>query len=624
MRYKVIALILIIPLMLMFCVFSAANIATIKVPISVSNVSLFHNEHEVINLVESNEFQINAQVMPRNASNKGLIYTSERVKNKNYPNLNINEDGLVKASGYGTAKISVTTKEGAYKKSFLLEVTSTLASDLNLSLNTEDDIFVGDSFKVNYEILPNETLDKKIKFSSSDSTIVEIDSLTGECEALSSGKVTLYGVIENGLNGRIIKELNVVILPSASNSLITFDGKQNFIKKIYTSNVTSIIEVNFTNLYELGKELTLDDILLEYDKTSVDSVSIIPNTKSSGIYKYLLNINGIKTDNFVLTARIDYDGYREFSSSITLEKVIDANDITINLTNIKNYVKKNTWNQFSLNITPKDFTGYEINAYFITNTAILEKDDINNVYYYNLTTEGTETLVVEIIVNEVVIKTIYKEITALNPPSSISFSDSVKEYGIENLLTVGSEKLEDNKYIENLKEFTFTTNISKDYIELTTSDNSIAEFINGKLKIYKEGFITITATELQSKLLGINLSCELDVRCILGVEVDSYKNLVKATEENKQVVLTKDIMLGEKLIEVNEDGTTTLLKTESECAKILSEEINYIETTGEWNYYKNNKDLNYTEPPLINYIIKFTNNLYGNGFILNASNITIC
>ena len=75
MKNKVISLIMVIPLVLMFCVFSASNIATLSVPIAVSSVSIFHEEQEVVNLAEGDEFQINAQVYPKNASNKGLIYS---------------------------------------------------------------------------------------------------------------------------------------------------------------------------------------------------------------------------------------------------------------------------------------------------------------------------------------------------------------------------------------------------------------------------------------------------------------------------------------------------------------------------------------------------------------------
>ena len=312
MKNKVISLILIIPLVLMFCVFSAANLATLKVPIAVNGVTIFHESQEIINLAETNEFQINAQVMPRNATNKALKYVPESVNGKNFPNLSIDENGLVKASGYGTAKITVSTIDGAYKKSFLLEVTSTLATDLNISLSEATEIFVGDEFVLNAKVVPNESLDKSVKFASSNTNVVRINELTGKCNAISSGRVTLTATLDNGLNGKIEKSIDVIVLPSASSSLITFNGKQNFSDKIFTDDYKDklIIEVNFTSFHELGLTLNSNDIILQYDKSTIETVSPLTEIKddnhnTEGIYTYKLDLEGLKGD-FYLKASLNY------------------------------------------------------------------------------------------------------------------------------------------------------------------------------------------------------------------------------------------------------------------------------------------------------------------------------
>ncbi len=188
MKNRVIALIMLIPIVLMFCVFSAANFTSLQVPIAVSGISLYHERLEVVNLAESEEFKINAQVMPINASNKGLIYSYEAVDGKNVPNITINDNGVVSASGCGTAKVVVTTKDGAYKKSFFLEVTSTKAIELVATLSTESEILVGDEFEILTEVLPDAALDKNVEFSSSDNNIILVDSITGKCKAISSGR----------------------------------------------------------------------------------------------------------------------------------------------------------------------------------------------------------------------------------------------------------------------------------------------------------------------------------------------------------------------------------------------------------------------------------------------------
>ena len=629
MKNKVIALILIIPIVLMFCVFSAANIATLNVPIAVSSISLFHDWQETINLAESNQFQINAQVMPRNASNKGLIYSYEAVGGKPTPEIVISEDGIVTANGYGTAKITVTTKDGSYKKSFLLQVTSTKATHIAIELNTSTDIVVGAAFKMLATALPNEALDKNITFSSSDESIVRINRLTGDCTAISSGVVTLKASLENGINGKIEEELQVTVLPTATSSPITFNGSVNLTDKIFADNFSAIMEVNFTGLYELGEVLTVSDITLSYNQAQVESVQLVNMLSSNGIYKYRLNISGLKTDNFLLTANLDFENYKNYTSSLTLQKIADLSEIEVSLNNWKDYIKLNATNHFTIDVLPTDFTGYETNVSFEQNNVTWFES--NNTYYLVGKSVGSNTLTIEIVYEGDTLKTFTKHFEILNPPSIITFKESLYEnYGIEELLTIGNQKIqvdqqtEDNYvYVKDNYEFTFSSDVNLEYVKFTSSNENIATFENNKLNINGEGTVTLYAEELQSKLIGEPIEiASVNVRCVDGVNVETYADLVKATEDGKQVVLTSDIDLGEKLVEVKDDGTTQLLKSVSECTQILKSEVKQIETSGEWHYYKNNPNLNHTTPPLINYIIKFTNNCYGNGHVLNANNIT--
>ena len=628
MKYKVVSLILIIPIVLMLCVFSAANIASLKVPIPVSSVSLFHDRQEIVNLAEGNEFQIDAQVMPRNASNKGLIYSYEQVNGRPLPNLDIDENGLVKASGYGTAKITVATKDGGYKNSFILEVTSTIATDMQIALNTSNDIVVGDEFVLESVVLPNEALDKSVVYSSSNENVVTINALSGECRAISSGVATLKATLENGLNGKIERELQVAVLPIVTNSLITFDGSANLSDKIFADDYSVIMEVNFSSLHELGKVLTTSDIILEYNKSSVTSVNLNFIEANNGIYKYQLNILGLTGDVFNLKASLDFDNYVGYYSEIYLEKIVDFDELNIHLSNFKNYIKKNATNSFNINVLPNDLTDYQLGLSFENNNISLVES--NGVYYIKGTEVGQNTLHIDILIEGEVIKSFTEVIEVLNPPSSINFIENTNNYGIEDLLTIGNKKIINDNYVENRYEFSFTTNIDLDYIEFSSSNENIAKIIDNKLVVLGEGRVTLTATELQSKLLGIDLSTSIEVRCVDGVEVGTYQHLVKATKENKPVVITNDIMLGEKLVEVDDNGIVTLIKKEYqteqerilECIEILESELNQIETTSEWNYYKNHPDIKAETPPTINYIIKFTNDCYGNGYVLNANNIT--
>ena len=625
MKNKAISLIMIIPLVLMFCVFSASNIASLNVPIAVSSVSVFHDEQEVVNLVEGNEFQINAQVYPKNASNKGLNYSYETV-NKGFTTeelfLEISETGLVKAKGCGTAKITVETKDGAYKKSFILEVVSTKATDLIANVNKIGDIFVGDKFSYLAKVIPETALDKNVKFSSSNPNVLKINPVTGECNAISNGKAIIKAVVENGLKGKIEKSEEIIVYPKQTSSLITFEGKENVDEDIFSDEYIVDMDINFTEEYTLGKTLTRDDIIFDYDESKISAIELSNWENNNGVYKSTVKITGIEAD-FNLKVSVNYGDAKNYYSEINLNKVVDLKELKVNVSGLKNYIKLNSTNNFTVDVLPKDFINYDVVFTSSNNNISVQKTEGG----YSLAAHklGESELTIELFYQDekIDVDILKQTIKVLNPPTSINFSESSKTYGIENLLTIANKQIIKSDYVDYKQKFGFTTSVNIDNIQFESSDESVARFNKNKeLEILSDGKVTIIAREQESKLLGNNVSCEINIRCVKGVNVSSYKDLVIAVEDDKQVVLTNDIMLGEKLINVKDDGTTSLIYSQEKSAEILKSEINQMKTTADWNYYKNG--LKYSEPPEINYIIKFTNNCFGNGYYLNANNITNC
>lgn len=646
MKYKVVTLILIIPLVLMVCVFSAAKVAELKVPIPVTGVTVFHNPQEVVNLVEGNTFQINAQVMPRNASNSGLSYDVEAVSNKPLPDITISETGLVTANGYGTAKILVTTNDSAYTKSFILEVTSTKAVSLIANLSTTEKISLGDEFSVLANVLPKEALDKNVVFSSSDPNKVTINSITGACRAITSGEVILTATLNNGLNGVLKQEIPVFVYPNVSSHPITFQGGSVLTEKIFDSTLTANMEINFSELHALGYNLTTDNIILEYDSSKVSSVKLNPalNTGTNGIYNYTITLDGI-TDSFTLKAYVNFENYKDYASEINVEKIADRSQIEVSLNSNdlnSSYIKTGQEYHFSVNVTPQ-FEGYYLN--FIpsdsSNLIITEEQSTQNLKtsqkHYKLIAlqDGEYSFKIEVKFEDEIVKISDDFAFESLTPSGVTLTDTTKTfatYGTSEMLVVGSLVVKNNEFVNNNKQFAVEQDLPAERLLFESLNKDVVDYINGEFTILKEGIATIKVTEKNSKLLGDPNYDEITIRCVDGVEVGTYQDLLKATEceilkdgkneIGKQVVLINDINLGEKLIEVNE---TTGERTElnpTGAESILKSEVRSMPTSWEWNYYKNNPEIKATTPPNINYIIKFTKNCYGNGFELNANNIT--
>ena len=126
--------------------------------IKVSSVAL--NEHSV-NLIEGEEKQLTYTVLPENATNKNVVWSSS---NSNIASV---ENGLVKAWNKGSATITITTVDQSKTDQCTFNVTSkpapqvdTVTSELvfnNLGLVKREDNFT-------YEISVNDDEDTKIQF----------------------------------------------------------------------------------------------------------------------------------------------------------------------------------------------------------------------------------------------------------------------------------------------------------------------------------------------------------------------------------------------------------------------------------------------------------------------------
>ena len=156
-----------------------------------------------------------------------------------------------------------------------------------------------------------------------------------------------------------------------------------------------------------------------------------------------------------------------------------------------------------------------------------------------------------------------KTITVVNPVFQLNLKESVATYGISNELAIGGQKIVNGVYESS--EYTFSlTNAVENVLVWTSSDEKIATIDNGVMTIIGDGVVTITATDRDSILLGKPVSTSIKVRCVAkGVNVSTYAELMKASKDSKEIVLSNDIDLGEKLINVNSDGSTSLLNRSS-------------------------------------------------------------
>jgi len=136
-------------------------------------------------------------VLPSDASNKGLIWETS-----NQDIAMVDKDGKITGMGVGTATITCTSKDGS-KVSTVSSVTVTKgtvqvikAESISLSTTTSS-WAVGQTGVLIASILPSNTTNKTVTWSSSDNNIATVSS-TGVVTARAAGSVTITATTNDG------------------------------------------------------------------------------------------------------------------------------------------------------------------------------------------------------------------------------------------------------------------------------------------------------------------------------------------------------------------------------------------------------------------------------------------
>ena len=194
-------------------------------------------------------------------------------------------------------------------------------------------------------------------------------------------------------------------------------------------------------------------------------------------------------------------------------------------------------------------------------------------------------------------------------PDGLYINQSIKEHGIEDVFTIGKTDVWGRTVNHQLTLSYGGKEKGEDFDKLEqkiffeTSEPSKVKVENSKIEIIDKDFNGII--EINAKLdLNTQITSEkFNVRCVgYGVEVDNFLDLVKATEENKAIVLQGDI--------IDDFG-----KDENGKNYYQGTNVQRIDSTYDTRFYGN------TTPQVIT-LLQFKNDLYGNGHVINANNIT--
>ena len=609
MKNKLIILIMLLPLVLTFVVFSMSSYASLKADVAVCGVEIELDDFVTLNQDNSSYLTVNANVQPSGATNKQVKYECEKLSLSDNVTWTILENGRINFSGYGKVKVKVTTVDGNYSDSIIVFVTSSSLIDFTL-ISSSENVKIGDNFSLSYRLYPLDSSLTSVRYTSSNPSVIEVSSV-GECKAKKEGTAVITVTITSG-EKTLTKTKSITVEGMGENEVALINGKNEAEEKTLATSHSFVASVNL-NL--LNENATINDFNFLYDSNHINNFELNYSI-SNNLLEYECNLSF--NEEFYGKSTVTLCYLASPIASIVVERAEFLTKSDCDFSMLNDFVAMGTRGYFSISHPSDDRAYFEISS---SSKDILQISQSGESIMYNAKNEGKVIVTATCYYGSEVKFTLSKEVSVVKVYSSFYFNEGVKDYYINYKapFTLGNECVINGEIVSSSYELNVMADGVKarnDVISYSVSDSSIATLSGNVLTVLKEGKVTVTAQNVYGTQTGITTSASVVINCVLGVNVDSYSSLVTATESGKQVVLTSNIMLGEKVLTRKGDGSGILVEN---AGSILASSVKQIDTTSDWTYYKNN---GYTTPPQVNYIIEFKNNVYGNGYSISGEYIT--
>ena len=172
--------------------------------VDVQSVEIVQGEE--VSVVLGQTLQLTAKVLPENASDKSIEWTSE---DNNI--VTVTDRGLIQGNQVGKTRIFAKSTNGI-QDIITVNVSPVEAENIEIIL-PKTELNVNESLKAEARILPENTTDKTVEWSVSDRSVLSVDG-TGTIAALSPGQSYLYAKTVNGLSASALITVKPVLVES--------------------------------------------------------------------------------------------------------------------------------------------------------------------------------------------------------------------------------------------------------------------------------------------------------------------------------------------------------------------------------------------------------------------------
>ncbi len=586
MSKKLIALILILPMILMITLYTAVSTVSLKVNVPVSKIEIMGDKFVSLNLDKQERYHVDYVVYPTTAANKNVVFSVEQVGSQPKAELEY-KNGYIYPKSAGSAYACFSTADGGYRAKFHVVVKATQLKEISCSMQ-KTTLTIGEKVQIDTLFTPQTASNKNLEYFSSNTNVLSVDD-NGLVTAKGKGSatITICSLADQTIYDTIDVLVNAQeILSISDTEITTWEETGEIILTVDTAEQYSINSLKYKVVDEYGNDL--DGVIepanqnafteIEEDVFAFNYKFVNQNFVGKAVIVFTLITNS-KTEYKTCTINMVEELTAEFKSQDPLCVQVDE------------YI---SWkNQIAISPSGANVS-YSVNY---SNANLSKEGSFSAIACKMGYTKANIVITSSKYPNQVV--ELQKDVYVC--PDTLSIEQSIDEFGIENVWTIGATDVYDNKVSHQLtlsfEEKTKGADFDKleQKIKFETSQSEKVK-VNGKnIEILDQNFNGIVQIKAKLDLPNDMQSEKIDVRCVgNGVEVSNFSDLYKATKLNKPIVLQADI--------INDFG----------------EGVNSFEkipSTFDTRFYGSAK-------PEVITLLQFKSNLYGNGYTINANKIT--
>lgn len=625
MRKMVIALIFVLPLVFVFIIFSSVNVVSLNVNVSANGIRIKREDIEeldefdnlYIDIAEHKTHVLTATVMPENVTNTKYTLTSS-----NPETVEVDDNGNITAKHEGEAVITATSNDGNYSDSINVIATSTKAYDFGVSVFSKTDeeqadilTSVENGYKAQVSTglygytLRADPADIVADISVEGNSAAVIDDISKQILLPFTGSVTIKFTLADGANGKIEKTVNLnVVRPESSENGVLINGVEDentvFIEESAVS-ATFYVESSSAPVFTESSQYSAEvealgsrryKVNVSFTQTDGEpfAIKFTAGRQSAQVRfsfeQFDFNIDSnmpTESDGGVILSSV----YRGSAAVFTAIPLVAAQNVTFNWTSSDNSVVLKNAQTGQVTVTASKPDKFTLTITASRDGAVLVQKEINI--------------------------TVVTKITAITVTGIPKNVDLASHYTIGGKAYNQNGELGQSNFPVKIITYGGTARVDgfNDIDWETSSDVLAVSRQNGafSLSAVGTGEVTITFYWRGNSLFGKNVRASHTVNVVSdGVEVSTYAQLKKAAAAGEKIVLKNNIMLG-----ANDEGEPLPI---NERGEILANQR--ITSTYNTEWYKNSADFPdenaRNEAKKTTYAIEFKNNVYGNGYTLNA------